>query len=96
MLVLTVVYSGTSLLYRVSSVEQSLCQGKPKHKAFRASEGVKASRIQDLDFHIPGLIKQRKQFGNLKFADIKDGRFFCVYQSQIRIMFESKTSMMAG
>ena len=30
----------------MSSVEQYLCQGKPKHKAFRASEGVKASRIQ--------------------------------------------------
>ncbi len=46
MLVLTVVYAGTSLLFRVSSVEQYLCQGKPIHKAFRASEGVKASRIQ--------------------------------------------------
>ena len=46
MLVLTVVYAGTKLLNKVSSVEQLLCQGKPNHKAFRASEGVKASRIQ--------------------------------------------------
>ncbi len=50
MLVLAVVYAVTSLLFRVSSVEQLLCQGKPKHKAFRASEGVKALRIQDFAF----------------------------------------------
>ena len=43
---LTVAYAGTTLLLRVSSEEQYFCQGKPEHKAFRASEGVKASRIQ--------------------------------------------------
>jgi len=43
---LTVAYAGTILLLRVSSDEQYFCQGKPEHTAFRASEGVKASRIQ--------------------------------------------------
>ena len=43
---MTVVYAGTNLLYKVSSVDSYFAKEKPNHKAFRASEGVKASRIQ--------------------------------------------------